>query len=192
MKTKFAAICMAILCSISLSGQNSSSLFGLKNVASPALQDGTEVFMGTGFRYYDFDFGKKMQYNSMLFAGIRFAFFEDFLFLSSDFGFGFSQDYRNYLSGLNMEITTLKFSKSSLYLGMRYQVDFLFPENENIPDLDKAQSLGAVVRFKNRAWGLEAHYGFGLNKEMNYKGNKEHLGVFTLRASVNLPVGNNR
>ncbi len=192
MRTKFVAICLAVMCSVSLSGQEASSLFGLGSSSAPALQDGAEVFMGTGFRYYDFDFGKKMQYNSMLFAGIRFAFFDDFLFLSSDFGFGFSQDYRNYLSGLNMEIAALKFSKSSLYLGMRYQVDFLFPEKENIPDLDKANSLGAVLRFKNRAWGLEAHYGFGLNKNKNDKGKEARLGVFTLKASVNLPLRNNR
>lgn len=59
MRTKFVAICLAVMCFVSLSGQEASSLFGLGSSSAPALQDGVEVFMGTGFRYYDFDFGKK-------------------------------------------------------------------------------------------------------------------------------------
>lgn len=153
-----------------------------------SLQDKVEVAFGVGYRYYNAHFNSDINHSGFLYGGIKFNFFEKSVFVDFDYSMSVpNEKYRDFFSGINLKLKVVNFKKSYIDLGVRWQSDNVFFEHRD-KNIKEVSSLGPVLEFRNRAWSLEAFYGFGLNSYVNYNNENQHLGVLNIKAAVNIPI----
>lgn len=153
------------------------------------LQDRVEITFGVGYRYYNAHFSSDINHSGFLCGGIKFNFFEKTVFMDFDYSMSVpNEKYRDFFSGINLKLKVANFKKSYIDLGIRWQSDNVFFSRNRDKNIKEASSLGPVLEFRNRAWSLEAFYGFGLNSYTNYDNKNQHLGILNIKAAVNIPI----
>jgi hypothetical protein len=166
------------------------------------VQDNIDIYAGVHYQFDNFKFDKanNLQNSRMLFIGMRLKTLKDAICLNMDYSFATPYQDLNYkfVGSMSLDLSIIRFEKSYISLGIKWQnmnLSFDNVDNNvlNKYTIDKLNSLGPSLRFKNRAFNVEIGYLFGLNNrnwidKTSYSLYKEKVNSFYMKASINLAL----
>ena len=187
---------LAIVLLFSLSGFTQDNKF--------IFREHIDVFTGIGYGFNDFALNKANDLNStsFIYTGFRYNAFKEALCVQMDYNFAIPLEDINYkyTGSILLDISILRFEKSFVFLGAKYQtmsMSFLSSDLEalNKYTINGLSSVGPSLRFKNKAFNLEVGYLFGVNKakwEDTYGSTlpEERNNSFYIKGSINLSLLN--
>ncbi|MBP3254245.1 MAG: hypothetical protein J6M30_07035 [Bacteroidales bacterium] len=168
------------------------------------LQDRVELYAGLTDGYsagFDFDKAKDLKNSLMFTIGGRYKAFDEWICFQSEYSIGILQD-DDFASKtvLSSSIDMQLFEKEKYYcsLGVKWQDEytrFSYDEGAFVNQYCiKVHSLGPYLRYKNKAWNVQAGYLFGLNKHRWQSVAdiqdlpKDRTNQFFVQLSVNIPI----
>ncbi|MDR1726136.1 MAG: hypothetical protein LBR28_07090 [Bacteroidales bacterium] len=187
---------LLLLCIVANAQETTSEKFSVQN----------NLELYTGFNFImtnkpNFEIAKDMSSYQSIMIGLRYKAFKEMICLQADYSLQLPfQNFNNvYIGGVSIDYALIKFKQSYISLGIRYQNMFVSFDANNNGIVDKysiknTSSLGPILRYKNRAFNIEAGYLFALNKQ---KWNSvlnitelpsDEFSSFILKFSVNVPL----